>query len=210
MGIQMTVSGVVGVILAGGLARRMGGGDKALMTLGGRFILEYVIERLAPQTDRTILNANGDPGRFAPYGLPVVADPVEGFPGPLAGVLAGMIWARTSEPGADWIATVASDTPFFPLDLVEKLSGAVEIENADMACAASAGRAHPVFGLWPIRLAGDLKRAIVDENIRKVDEWTARYTRSVVTFADTPIDPFFNVNRPEDIAEAERMMRGDV
>jgi molybdopterin-guanine dinucleotide biosynthesis protein A len=198
---------VVGVLLAGGQARRMGGGDKCLRQLGGRTILERVIERARPQVAALVLNANGDPARFAPFGLPVAADAVAGFAGPLAGVLTGMEWARAHRPECPWIATMATDTPFFPADLVQRLLGALEREGADLACASSGGRAHPVFGLWPVGLADDLRRAMVDEGVRKVDVWTARHRLATVPFASSPIDPFFNTNRPEDLAEAERLLR---
>ena len=154
---------VVGVLLAGGQARRMGGGDKCLRPLGGRTILAHVIERARPQVGALVLNANGDPARFAPFGLPVVGDVIGGFAGPLAGVLTGMEWTRAHRPDCPWIATIATDTPFFPTDLVERMLGAVENDRADLACAASGGRAHPVFGLWPVRLADDLRSAMVDE-----------------------------------------------
>jgi molybdopterin-guanine dinucleotide biosynthesis protein A len=197
---------VLGVLLAGGQARRMGGGDKCLRPLGGRPILAQVIDRAAPQLRALLLNANGDPARFAAFGLPVAADVVEGFAGPLAGVLTGMEWARAERPDCPWIATIATDTPFFPEDLVARLLAAIGREGADLACAASAGRSHPVFGLWPVRLADDLRRAMVDEGIRKVDVWTARYRLAVVDFPTAPLDPFFNTNRPEDLAEAERLL----
>ena len=153
---------VVGVLLAGGQARRMGGGDKCLRRLGERTILEQVIERARPQVAALVLNANGDPARFADFGLPVIPDVIEGFAGPLAGVLTGMDWARTHRADCPWIATIATDTPFFPPDLVGRMLRAVERQAADLACAASDGRAHPVFGLWPVRLADDLRSALVD------------------------------------------------
>jgi molybdopterin-guanine dinucleotide biosynthesis protein A len=197
---------VVGVLLAGGQARRMGGGDKCLRPLGGRTILDHVLERARPQVRALVLNANGDPARFAAFDLPVAADVIEGFAGPLAGVLTGMVWAGRHRPECPWIATIATDTPFFPTDLVARLLAAIEADGADLACAASVGRAHPVFGLWPVRLAGDLRTAMVDEQIRKVDVWTARHRLVEVPFAADPIDPFFNTNRPEDLAEAERLL----
>jgi molybdenum cofactor guanylyltransferase len=200
---------VVGVLLAGGLARRMGGGDKCLRRLGDRPILAHVIERARPQVAALVLNANGDPARFAAFDLPVAADVVEGFAGPLAGVLTGMDWARANRPDCPWVATVATDTPFFPTDLVARMLAAVARAGADLACAASGGRTHPVFGLWPVRLAGELRAAMVDEGIRKVDVWTARHRLVEVDFPTEPIDPFFNTNRPEDLAEAERLI-GDV
>jgi molybdopterin-guanine dinucleotide biosynthesis protein A len=195
---------VIGCILAGGLARRMGGGDKGLIRLGGRLVLDHVLDRLKPQVSLVMLNANGDPTRFAHYGLPVVPDSVEGFAGPLAGVLAGLEWARDNTQ-AEWVATAATDTPFFPVDFVTRMLAAIEAAGADMACAASDGRHHPVFGLWPVRLAADLRHALVEEDIRKVDLWTARHKLVAVEFATQPHDPFFNVNRPEDVEEAERI-----
>jgi molybdopterin-guanine dinucleotide biosynthesis protein A len=199
---------VVGVLLAGGRARRMGGGDKCLRPLAGRPILEHVIARARPQVAALVLNANGDPARFAAFDLPVAADVVAGFAGPLAGVLTGMSWARSHRPDCPWIATIATDTPFFPADLVARMLDAVELADADLACAASGGRAHPVFGLWPVRLAEELRSAMVGEQIRKVDVWTARHRLVEVDFPTAPIDPFFNTNQPEDLAEAERLLAG--
>jgi molybdopterin-guanine dinucleotide biosynthesis protein A len=195
------------VLLAGGLARRMGGGDKCLRPLAGQPILARVIERARPQVAALMLNANGDPARFAAFDLPVAADVVEGFAGPLAGVLTGMDWARAHRLDCPWVVTIATDTPFFPADLVARMVAAVERDGADLACAASGGRAHPVFGLWPVRLADELRAAMLDEGIRKVDVWTARHPLVEVPFAADPIDPFFNTNRPEDLAEAERLLR---
>lgn len=195
----------VGVVLAGGLARRMGGGDKGLIVLQGRPILDHVLERLAPQVGRIVINANGEPARLAGYKLPIVADAIEGFAGPLAGVLAGMEWA--AQRGAQWIVTAATDTPFFPTDLVRRLEEAVAQADADMACAASGGRRHPVFGLWPVALRADLHHAMTADGVRKVDLWTARHRLAVAEYSDRPCDPFFNVNRPEDVAEAERIAR---
>jgi molybdenum cofactor guanylyltransferase len=199
------MTGIVGVVLAGGLARRMGGGDKGLIELEGRPILDHVLERLAPQVDRIVINANGAPARLAGYGLPIVPDSVEGFAGPLAGVLAGMEWTARQCPEADWIVTAATDTPFFPRDLVVRLRQAVAEEDAGLACAASGGRHHPVFGLWPVALGPDLRHAMTVEGIRKVDAWTARHRLTVAEFSDQPWDPFFNVNRPDDVAQAERI-----
>jgi molybdopterin-guanine dinucleotide biosynthesis protein A len=205
--VQDGTAAVLGVLLAGGQARRMGGGDKCLRPLGGRPILTRVIERARPQCAMLVLNANGDPARFAAFGLPVEADLIEGFAGPLAGVLTGMEWARTHRLDLPWVTTVATDTPFFPQDLVTRLLAAVQDQGADLACAASGGRAHPVFGLWPVRLAPALRHAMTDEGIRKVDVWTARYRLAQVDFSTDPLDPFFNTNRPEDLAEAERLLR---
>lgn len=197
---------IVAVLLAGGLSRRMGGQDKMLRDLGGQSILARVITRLDPQAGRLLLNANGDPARFADFGLPVAADVIAGHAGPLAGVLTGMEWARANAPDCQWIVTVPTDAPFLPSDLVRRLLAALEDEGADMACASSGGRHHPVCGLWPLRLAGDLRRAMLDEDIRKVDMWTGRYRLAVADWPTKPVDPFFNTNRPEDLAEAERIL----
>ena len=196
---------IAGVVLAGGLSRRMGGGDKGLKLLAGRPILAHIIERAAPQVAALALNANGDAARFAAFGLPVVADSVPDFAGPLAGVLAGLDWAAAHVPGATHVASFAGDAPFLPRDLVARLAAALAQGHA-LACAASAGRAHPVFGLWPLALRQMLRRAVAEEGVRKVDAWTARYDLVTVEFATAPIDPFFNANQPADLAEAERLM----
>ncbi len=198
----------VGVVLAGGKARRMGGGDKCLLPVGGRPILDHVVERIRFQVSSLILNTNGDPSQFEEYGLPVVADVVKGFAGPLAGVLTGMEWAATHTPDVPWVLSIAADTPFPPEDLVARMLAAVEGEGAEMACAASGGRAHPVFGLWPVRLKDELRRAVVEEEVRKVDVWTARHRLIEVKFSREPFDPFFNINRPEDLEEAQRLIAG--
>lgn len=198
---------VLGVILAGGLARRMGGGDKSLLPLGSGTLLDAVIARARPQVAALLLNANGDPTRFARFALPVAADPVPGFVGPLAGVLAGMEAAARHDPPLPWVVSLAADTPFFPADLVARMLDAVAREGAELACAASAGRTHPVFGLWPTRLADQLRRALAEEGMRKIDAWTARHRLAVVAWPLLPFDPFFNVNTPEDLGEAERLAR---
>lgn len=201
---------IVGVLLAGGQSRRMGGGDKCLLELAGRPLLAHVMERLRPQVTSMVLNANGEADRFAGFGLDVVADPVEGFAGPLAGVLAGFDWARETAPQARWIVTAASDTPFFPLDLVPRLLAATGNNNPAIALAASQGRLHPVFGLWPTALAEDLRASLL-AGTRKVLDWTDKHTMVSEEFAPTgigggTIDPFFNANRPDDLAEAEALL----
>ncbi|HLT78629.1 MAG TPA: molybdenum cofactor guanylyltransferase MobA [Ferrovibrio sp.] len=197
---------ILGVILAGGLARRMGGGDKGLKTLAGRPILARIVDRLRPQVDGVIINANGDPARFDDFGLPVAGDAVEGFAGPLAGVLAGLAWARENRPDITDIVTVPSDGPFLPRDVVARLVAARDQTGADLACAASGGQPHPVVGLWPLRLYEDLHHAVVGEGIRKVDIWTGRHKLAVAHFPTDPVDPFFNANAPDDLAEAERLL----
>jgi molybdopterin-guanine dinucleotide biosynthesis protein A len=197
---------VAGILLAGGLSRRMGGGDKTLRALGGQPILARVIERVRPQVTVLALNANGDPARFAEYALPVVPDSVEGFPGPLAGILAGLDWAAREAPACSHVASFATDAPFLPRDLVECMVETLRREPVDLVCAASHGRPHPVIGLWPVRLREELRHAVVDEGIRKVDVWTARYRLAEVDFPADPVDPFFNANTPEDIEKAERVL----
>ena len=194
-----------GVLLAGGLARRMGGGDKPMRQISGRTILDRVIARLEPQCDGLILNANGDPARFAAYGLPVIADTVKEFPGPLAGILAALDWAATNRPDVEFILSAAGDCPFLPRDLVARLHRARAEQNAQLAVAASARQSHPVIGLWSVALREELRHALVVEDIRKIDRWTARYRLATVTWPTEPLDPFFNANTVDDLAEAERL-----
>jgi molybdopterin-guanine dinucleotide biosynthesis protein A len=196
---------LVGVLLAGGLARRMGGGDKPMRQIGGRTILERVITRLKPQCGELVLNANGDPARFANFGLPVIPDTVEDFPGPLAGILAALDWTAANRPGIRHVLSVAADCPFLPRDLVARLNEALVNEQAQLAVAASDGQSHPVIGLWEVALRDELRHALVQEGIRKIDRWTARYKLATVTWPVTPLDPFFNANTMDDIAEADRL-----
>ena len=198
---------VIGVLLAGGQSRRMGGGDKCLAELAGKPLLAHVIDRLKPQTSALVLNANGDLSRFSGFDLPTISDPIEGFAGPLAGVLAGFTWARENAPDAQWIVTAATDTPFFPLDLVAKLLDATKGQYPAIALATSNERMHPVFGLWPVALADDLHQAL-ESGTRKVLDWTGRHTTMTTAFpgiqiGGTAIDPFFNVNSPDDLTHAE-------
>jgi molybdenum cofactor guanylyltransferase len=202
-------SAIPGVILAGGLARRMGGGDKPMRRIGDRTILERVIARLMPQCDGLVLNANGDPARFAGFGLPVIADSVADFPGPLAGILAGLDWAAANRPEISFILSAAADCPFLPRDLVARLHRARVEQNAQLAVAASDGQSHPVIGLWSVALRDELRHALVVEDIRKVDRWTARYALATVTWPTTPFDPFFNANTADDVAEAKRLAAMD-
>jgi molybdenum cofactor guanylyltransferase len=202
---SMDAPATPGVLLAGGLARRMGGGDKPMRQIGGRTILERVIARLKPQCDGLILNANGDPARFASFKLPVIPDTVADFPGPLAGILAALDWAASVRPDAAWILSAAADCPFLPRDLVARLHRARAEQNAELAVAASDGQSHPVIGLWRVSLREELRHALVVEDIRKIDRWTARYPLATVTWPVEPLDPFFNANTVDDIAAAERL-----
>lgn len=193
----------VAVILAGGQARRMGGGDKALRPLAGQPLLGHVLARLAPQVDRVALSANGDPARFAAWGLPVLADPVPGFPGPLAGVLAGLRWAAGQ--GAADALVVPTDTPFLPPDLLARL--ATGRGAAAIACAASAGRAHPVIALWRTTLADHLEAALLSGE-RRMQAVMHRLGLAEIAFPPGPAgDPFANLNTPEDVAGAEALLR---
>jgi len=197
---------IAGVVLAGGQSTRMGGGDKCLRDLGGKPILAHILARATPQVSALVLNANGDASRFASFGLPVVSDSVPDFAGPLAGILAGLDWAAANVPAATWVASFASDAPFFPTDLVARLHAAVAGDKADLACAASGGQAHPVFGLWRVDLREALRDAMVREKIYKVDRWTARYRLATVEYPAVPDDPFFNANRPDDLEAARRQL----
>jgi molybdopterin-guanine dinucleotide biosynthesis protein A len=194
-----------GLILAGGLARRMGGGDKALIEIGGRTILERVIETMTPQCDGIILNANGDPSRFVRFGLPVVPDDIPDFAGPLAGILAGLDWAAAHRPDIAWMASVPGDCPFLPKDLVGKLHAARAAAGTPLACAKSGDWRHPVAGLWPVALRADLRQALVDEDLHKIEVWTARHGIAIAEWLDQPVDPFFNVNTPEDRDRADQI-----
>ena len=191
----------LGVILAGGQATRMGGGDKGLLPLGDGTILSHVIDRLEPQVAGLALNANGDPKRFADLGLPVVADSIDGFAGPLSGVLAGLDWAAAQ--GADHIVTAAADTPFFPCDLVPQLIMAAEDADSQIALARTADGRHPTFGLWPVALRDDLRAALQD-GLRKVVLWTDKHGGTHAHFPDD--DAFFNVNTPENLRRAQGMV----
>jgi molybdenum cofactor guanylyltransferase len=197
------------VLLAGGLARRMGGGDKPMRAIGGRTILDRVIARLRPQCSDLILNANGDPARFAAFGLPVVPDSVADFPGPLAGILAGLDWVAANRPDAAWMLSAAGDCPFLPRDLVARLTAARTTEGAELGVAASGNQSHPVIGLWKVALREELRHALTVEDIRRIDRFTARYPLATVSWPITPVDPFFNANTTEDLAEAERLAAQD-
>jgi molybdopterin-guanine dinucleotide biosynthesis protein A len=195
-----------GLILAGGLARRMGGGDKAMLRIGGITILDRVLACLSAQCIGMLINANGDPKRFAETGVPVVADNVPGFVGPLAGILAGLDWLASEQPGVAWMVSVPGDCPFLPDDLVERLHQARREVGTPLACARSGKWRHPVVGLWPVALRQDLRRALTVDDLRKIEVWTARHGVGIADWPAEPVDPFFNVNTPQDVAEADRII----
>ena len=197
----------LGLVLAGGLARRMGGGDKARIAIAGNTILHRVLARLTPQCNRVIINANGDPARFADAGLPVVSDDVPDFAGPLAGVLAGLDWAAANVPAIEWLASVPGDCPFLPKNLVARLHEARAAAGTPLACARSGEWRHPVVGVWPVGLRADLRGALVGEHLHKIEIWTARHGIAVADWPAEPVDPFFNVNTPDDVARAEVLAR---
>lgn len=201
---------VTGVLLAGGQSRRMGGGDKGLLELAGRPMLAHVICRLAPQVGGLVINANGDPGRFGAFGLPVVPDTIGGFVGPLAGVLAGMRWAAANTPQARWVVTAAGDAPLLPSDLVARLATAAKKRPGAIALAQSHGELHPVIGLWPVALAQDLEEHLRG-GVRKVLDWTEKHGTIPVPFPPThvcgiDIDPFFNANTPQELDQLRGML----
>ncbi|MEO1248763.1 MAG: molybdenum cofactor guanylyltransferase MobA [Pseudomonadota bacterium] len=199
---------VTGVLLAGGQSRRMGGGDKCLLPVAGRPMLAHAIDRLAPQVSSLVLNANGPAERFADFDLPIAPDSVAGFVGPLAGILTGCRWAAAHHPDHRFIVTAAADTPFFPTDLVARLVDAA-MEEETIVLAASGGRTHPVFGLWPVGLADDLENWLAVPENRKILTWVNRHPNKLVEF-DTRVgepagDPFFNINTPEDLRHVESL-----
>ncbi len=196
---------IIGVVLAGGKSTRMGGGDKCLSLLAGHTLLDHTIARARPQVDELILNANGDITRFAGTGLTIIQDSIENYAGPLAGILSALEWAREYRPHCIHVVSFASDTPFFPTDLVARLIRAAQEKNLPLASAASGGRSHPVFGLWPVNLADDLRHAMSCENMRKVDAWTARHGAAHADYPVLPFDPFFNINQPEDLVRAAQL-----
>lgn len=206
----MTDRAVIGVILAGGLSRRMGGGDKALRRLGDQRLIDHVIARFRPQVDALIINANGDPGRFSDTGLAVIADSLPDHPGPLAGILAALDHAAGHDQGAQWVVSVAADGPFLPHDLVARLMDQQRKAGVPLACAASAGFTHPTIALWQVSLRDDLRRAMTIEGLRKIDAWTSRHGCVAVHWPADTLDPFFNANTVEELAEAEAMLARQV
>lgn len=193
----------VAVVLAGGLARRMGGGDKPLREIAGRPMLDHVLDALRGEVAEIAINANGDPGRFAAWGLPVLPDTLPDHPGPLAGILAGLEWAAAR--GAAWLVSAPGDSPLLPADYVARLHAARDAAGTPLACAMSDGQTHPPCGLWPTSLRGDLEKAL-RAGERKIDRWTARHGIAHAAWETQPLDPFFNANAPEDLALAEALL----
>ncbi len=204
---DVPVPPTLGLVLAGGLARRMGGGDKARLKIGGSTILDRVLATLSGQCVDIIINANGDPKRFADTGCVVVPDNVPGHPGPLAGILAGLDWLAAQDNGVEWIVSVPGDCPFLPDDLVERLHMARRGQGTGvpLACARSGEWRHPVVGLWPLALRNDLRKALVEDDLRKIEMWTAKHGIAIADWPAEPVDPFFNVNTPEDAERATRI-----
>jgi molybdopterin-guanine dinucleotide biosynthesis protein A len=198
----------IGVLLAGGLSSRMGGGDKPLLKVGGRTILDRAIAALRPQCAALILSANGNPARFSSTGLEVVADGMPGFAGPLAGILAALDWTAANRPDADWVVSAAADSPFLPSDFVARLHEARAEADVPLARAQGGNQPYPVNALWKVALRGDLREGLVEEGLRKVSDWTDRHGVVSVIWPAEPVDPFFNANTPEELAEAERLLGG--
>ena len=192
----------LGVILAGGLARRMGGADKPLVKVAGRTLLEHVAARLMPQCDRVVVNANGDLERFAALGLPVVPDSIPNYVGPLAGILAALEWAAATTPPVEWVVSVPCDTPFLPTDLVRRLHEARTASRMPIACASSETGNHHAVGLWPVHLRQDLHDAIVRRGVRSVRDWSGGHGVAHAFWTSEIMDPFFNINTPDDLAAA--------
>jgi len=197
---------IVGIILAGGQSRRFGGGDKFIKELKGETLIDRVIERVRPQTRQMIISSNHETPHLKKFKLPIVADSIQGQAGPLAGILAGMEWAKDQAKKYDWAVSFPTDAPFVPLDCVEKMLKRATADKVEIVSVASGGRTHPVCALWRIDLADNLRQAMVEEEMRKIDLWTARHSLSVLEFPDQPYDPFFNINRPEDLAQAEKIL----
>ena len=201
----MSYPDTLGLVLAGGRAQRMGGTDKMLIRIGGANIIDRVIACLAPQCTGLVLSVGEADSRSAADGIPAVADDVGGSAGPLAGILAGLDWAAANAAKTDWVLSAPGDCPFLPRDLLARLHGARSEERATVACASSGGRRHPVIALWPLALRRDLRRALAEEGLRKVDRFIARYAVAIAEWPTAPVDPFLNVNTPEDAAAAARL-----
>jgi molybdopterin-guanine dinucleotide biosynthesis protein A len=199
------IPATLGLVLAGGQATRMGGGDKTLLKVGGETILSRTLSRITPHCEAVALNANGDPARFESFGLPVVADSVADFAGPLAGILAGLDWAHAQHPDVEWLASAPGDCPFLPHDLIPRLHKAARAANMPLACAKSGDWRHPVAALWSVKLREDLRTALSVEGLRKIEIWTERHGIALAEWPEEPVDHFFNTNRPEDLEKAEQI-----
>jgi molybdopterin-guanine dinucleotide biosynthesis protein A len=202
----MRTSSCIGILLAGGLARRMGGGDKVLRMAGGIPLLAHAVAAFRPQCEGLVLSANGDPARFAGFALPIVADNLPGFKGPLAGILAGLDWIAARCPDVPFAISVPADTPFLPGDLAARLMDARAKDTALIACARSGGRTHPAVAVWPVSIRNDLRHALVVHDMRKVEAFLQNYSRAIVEWPIEPHDPFLNVNDPSDLAAAETIL----
>jgi len=198
---------IVGVILAGGLSRRMGNQNKSFMPLANKPLFEHVLERFLPQCDTVLINSNSQSRQLASYNLPIIKDTLEGYLGPLAGILSAMEWTKQQLPETQWIASVPVDTPFLPKDLVSTLYQSIQKKHSTLVGVSSNGRTHPVIGLWSTRLVDDLRLALNDEGLRKIDLWTARYSISHQDFSNEVFDPFFNINSQEDLIQAESLIK---
>lgn len=194
---------VVGLILAGGLAKRMGGGDKCLLPLAGRTLLQRTIERAQPQVEELLLNANGNSLRFARSRLPVIPDEFANNPGPLSGVHAGLKWMSHDNPDAEWLVSIASDTPFFPRDLVEKLLAAALAHKAQLAIAKSNSGLQPIFTLWHVSILKNIEAQLASNQIPKLQDWVCAQKHVIVEFPQAGYDPFLNINTPQDLYLAE-------
>lgn len=197
---------VVGVILAGGLARRMGGGDKCLLPLAGKTLLQRTIERAQPQVKKLLLNANGNSLRFARTRLPVVPDVYPNNRGPLAGIHAALQWMQKDNPDAQWLVSFASDTPFFPPDLVTTLLEAATQFNSRLAIACSLARSHPTFTLWHVSLISSIEQQLQSDEMPRLQDWMSAQNPVSVSFSANDYDPFFNINTPQDLYAAEPMV----
>jgi molybdopterin-guanine dinucleotide biosynthesis protein A len=204
----MHSANIIGLILAGGQARRMGGVDKALLMLRGQTLIERAVAGAKPQVSELIINANGDVSRFARLGVPVISDRIQGFLGPLAGILAGLEWMRENRPDANFMASFACDCPFFPTDMVRRLLKTLQTEKASVAIAASGTRHHPVFALWSAAIEETSESVLKDRGLRKMDDFVDTLPNARVVFSSDLVDPFFNVNTPDDLARAEALMAG--
>jgi molybdenum cofactor guanylyltransferase len=192
------------ILLAGGQSRRLGGGDKCLISLEKEIILDKILKKILPQNKSIILNANGDPDRFSKYSFPIIQDTMDGYLGPLVGILSGMEWVRKNQKNKKYIVSIATDTPFFPYNLVEKLYSTVVARPEKIICASWQGRKNPIFAIWPISLSDDLRKDILLGS-RKIDSWTSKYGVYAINFV-SPNDPFFNINTPEDLELANEMV----